>query len=388
MEGFDKILCCSQNWLQQRFLPEAMCLVSMPDISNYSARQLRKLLLQDLSIDRDVVNKILDRKELKDLAESIVFANQYGHCRDLFQGIAIKTALYVVALILFLIFRDELWMVFRFLTGNFVNVSQLEKRVFVLRKSIKKYRSLLGACAIIISFILDGVALYIQASALLSWIVPYHWPIYRYLWFGIPLPINTSEVMSQYVGSRSGGNKNAWDSFVDVSDKKGNSGWTINAGPMLTLSALRYLATLMENFAARRLKQARENDPTGNIGRKKAERKKLQKENGEVKDPWAAGPEGNSAGRGHGYAANYRNNTEESVKWLLKKSSDKKQDGMNNSHTLSNEDDFDSNAYDNKELFETMTTSLVESRTKILEEKINVITSDSIQIEKSGWASE
>lgn len=311
----ESALCCSQQWLQKRFLPDSMCALPSKDFTSYSARQLRNYLLQDLQISRSIVDKILDRRELKDLAETMLFASQYGHCQNVLREVGYYVIFLFLLIFVLVTFRERVWLIFRFLFGNFINISQLEQRFFIVRKSIKKYRSLLGAFSILVACILDGTAFYIQISALLSWIIPQHWTVYRYLWFGIPLPINTSDILSQYVGSKS--NNNVWKSFTSNNSMKNSisgNGWTVNAGPMLTLSALRFVATKLDNFAAYRLILAK--------GPRRKKRESEDNDKLQVDDPYA-NRDHVSTGRGHRYSANYRNNTEDSVKWLLKSSSQK-----------------------------------------------------------------
>lgn len=247
----DEQFCCIQQWLNSSISCGSD---AVPDVSNFSARKLRNLLLQDLRIDRDIVYKILDRKELKDLAESVLMSSSYSQCQDYWWSLIMTTSTVVVLVVTLAYFNEEVLKLVRFFTGGWINTDLMHQRFRILRKCLKKNRSPIGVIAAVLAIILDVISFYIQLSAFLSWLVPYHWTIYRYLWFGISLPVNASDIMGQYMGARK--SQDAWKSAFQSSSPSSGS-WTINAGPMLTLTALRFISNKLDEYAVKMLVQVR-----------------------------------------------------------------------------------------------------------------------------------
>lgn len=302
-----------------------MCIKNQLDIRTWSARQLRNLLLQELAIDPIAVNRILDRKELKAMAERALFSKEFHDCKSYLRDAAMWTTMVCLVITTLIIFRRDAYLAFKYIASNFVNVYQWQYRFFVMRKSIKKGRSFGGFLAELIAFLCDFIAVYIQLSAILSWIVPAHWPVHNLLWFGVSLPVNANDILAQYSGNR---NSETWkSSMTDSGSTQHQRGWSINAGPMITMSILRYAAFKLDEVSARWLMQIRAAaNPVATfqedistyaetIDRKNYERSSKSESKQEK--------ERNSgdAGRGHGYAAQYRNNTSESIKWLLPRKS-------------------------------------------------------------------
>lgn len=247
----DEQFCCIQQWLNYSTSCESK---AMPDVSNLSARKLRNLLLQDLRIDRDIVYKILDRKELKDLAESVLMSSSYSLCQDYWWSLVMMVSTVFVLVVTMAYFNEEIIKLIRFFTGGWINTDQMYQRFRILRKCMKKNRAPVGVVAVFVAIILDIISFYIQLSAFLSWLVPYHWTIYRYLWFGLSLPVNASDIMGQYMGARK--SQDAWKRAFQSSSPSSGA-WTINAGPMLTLTAFRFIATKLDEYALKLLVQVR-----------------------------------------------------------------------------------------------------------------------------------
>jgi hypothetical protein len=226
-----------------------MCHQSLLEVQSLSARKLRTLLVQQLKVAKTIVDKIIDRRELKDLAEKTLYMQSQVKCATAYRSSSIHVTIFVGILTVIYFFRWEIFGFFYIIAGSFVNMDKMEKTMLLYRKNMKKYRSVIGGMAALVAIFFDLIIRYIQISALLSWIIPPHSIFYRYLWCGFSLPVDVAAVMSQYTKAR---NSSSHNPFVNTTSTN-NAGWAVNTGPMITSAILSFLSHRLEQFSLHRL---------------------------------------------------------------------------------------------------------------------------------------
>ena len=212
------------------------------NFDNMRSRELRKHLLK-LGHDRDELSKILDRKELKVLAEE--FYNQKKQYDDdaAFRARGVQFSIGCIVVASIFIFWGPISSVlssFQSWVDGFVY--QIKERFRLISMSIVN-RFPLAAVCLMLAVLLDVLQPLIQLSILASWIIPTASPLRRFL---IPMP-NFPITIDHFLGKKEGRSSKASSSIGDI------GGMGVNVAPMVLMYISSYLKHRLEDFGASRL---------------------------------------------------------------------------------------------------------------------------------------
>lgn len=218
-----------------------LCTCSI-NFDNMRSRELRKHLLK-LGHDREELSKILDRKELKVLAEE--FYNQKRQYDDdaAFRARGVQFSIGCIVVASIFIFWgpiSTLFSSFRSSVDGFVY--QIKERFRLISMSIVNRFPLAAVCLMLAVF-LDVLQPLIQLSILASWIIPTASPFRRFL---IPMP-NFPITIDHFLGKKEGRSSKPSSSIGDI------GGMGVNVAPMILMYVSSYLKHRLEDFGASRL---------------------------------------------------------------------------------------------------------------------------------------
>lgn len=200
------------------------------DISSMRAQDLRNLLLQKLHVDREVIEKIIDRNELKVLAESLIHVQSWDVCTE-HTTKYVAVVLFALAIILliaqnFVFLTNCLYYIISFLVPNRHVLDQKLKLIRFFQKKMHIY----GLIVAITSILTEALIVWIQTSALLSWIIPQSSIFRSFLFFGLSLPVG--------------------DSLLNGKFGSTESKFSVDVGSILTIMLLRWSMSSLDNQTA------------------------------------------------------------------------------------------------------------------------------------------
>lgn len=209
------------------------------------ASELRNLLIQDLHANHEVVSKILDRTELKDLARDMIGIYAVQECRSsLFRFGVITPTIITFSIILLLTFGKQYKKFkphLKWISSFFVDENKFWKKVKLARMCSKQFSTYFGLLTMFLSLALEMVIVWINVSVVMSWILPRHSELRQWLFFGVSLPVDTSMVKGMITGNKS-----------KPSEPKEGS-WSIDLGSFMTLMSFRWICSRLDDFAAHRM---------------------------------------------------------------------------------------------------------------------------------------
>lgn len=217
-------------------------------VQTMPARKMRNLLLQDLHVPRRIVDQLLDRRELRDLTISVLLESNQHTCIYHVQDILFQTIFYSLLISIMVYNQQAIRDLFFNILLSIFDVYRMQIKMKLVRKSFKNLRSMYGGLAGTISIILEVVLAWVQFSVLLSWIVPLHSDfailqlLRKAIFTGPALPLSPATFL------KAGGNR---------INAAGFESWSINAGPMVFIMVIRYLAGRLDDFSAASLIEAR-----------------------------------------------------------------------------------------------------------------------------------
>lgn len=192
------------------------------DLSTLSVRQL-KGMLQKEGAKPDIIAKILDKKELKLLAEAYI--NQHncmivGYCALLVIVVGLVIALAIHWRHVFLSVCDYFnsWLY----SYIYPSILLLPSMKYAFRK-----RLFVGLFCLLICCSLDIYQAYVQISILLTWVLPNYSILRKFLAPTLYFPLSPSLITSKIPTSAS-----------------------VNIGPMITLSICRFMKSLFETWGS------------------------------------------------------------------------------------------------------------------------------------------
>jgi hypothetical protein len=214
------------------------------DFDNMRSRELRKHLLK-WGHSRDELSKILDRKELRTLAEDFYSQKQKFDDEAAFKAKGIQVSIVCIVIACILVFWEPLLGVlshFRSSIDGFIY--QIKERLRLVKMSISN-RYPVAALSLIAATGLEIIQPCIHLSILAGWIIPAESVWRRFL---IPMP-NFSLTMNHLLGAANPGSTPTQSR--SRLDDLGNMG--INVAPMVLLWVSNYLKHKLEDFGASRL---------------------------------------------------------------------------------------------------------------------------------------
>lgn len=213
--------------------------------------QLRNLLVQDLHVPKDIIDKIIDRSELRELARQSLSLKYVEDCHDTFFTIILTTAVLAALIALMIIFQKTLKKYFKYASSLFIDGEKFRKKLKLAKYCSRQFATYFGFIAILLSIALELVVVWINTSVILSWITPRYWEVRKYMFFGLYLPVSTEMLQQAVRGGRGGSSRQGnGDSMI------GN--WSINIGSLITLAALKWICSKLDDFAAYQLKTFKE----------------------------------------------------------------------------------------------------------------------------------
>ena len=223
------------------------CLISLSftaaiDFEKMRSRELRKHLLK-LGHDREELNKILDRAELKQLAEEFYSSKQKYDDEAAYRAKGVKFSIACIILASIFIFWEPISGVFGGMKETIDGfVYQLKERIRLIRMSLVN-RFPLAAISLLLAIFLEILQPMIQISILASWVIPSSSSLRRFL---IPMP-NFQITVNHFLGQKEGKSTAPTTSFGDI----GNMG--VNIAPMVLMWISSYVKHKLEDFGASRL---------------------------------------------------------------------------------------------------------------------------------------
>jgi hypothetical protein len=195
------------------------------DFDNMRVRELKRYLISKLGASKVLVEKIVDKKELKKLANDLLNDKRRVSLELMFKKYMNQIVIILILLVSVFLFRSS---VYDSIQGY---VYVMRKKIRMLRISIQNFKTL-TSIALVIVLILDVYEPLLHLSAILRWILPQELQYFR-------IPALSLSPSSLFSGSRQDESLR-WISGFDF-------------GPMLTLWILRSIKGKLEIFSSRNL---------------------------------------------------------------------------------------------------------------------------------------
>lgn len=226
------------------FVVSVICRKKPVDFKSMRSRELRKHLLS-LGHDRDELSKIMDRQELKLLAEEFYRKKQKYDDDAAYKekGVKFSIACIIIASILFFWEKITAFLSsFRPLFDGYVY--QIQERLRLVSVSLTS-RLHIAAISFILAAALEFILPILQLSVLAGWVIPSGSPFRRFLISMPSMPITLNHFL---------GTKKRSSSSSDASARIGDIGDIgINVAPMILMWVLNYVKQKLEEIGASRL---------------------------------------------------------------------------------------------------------------------------------------
>ena len=220
-------------------------LVSLQQLTELRSRELRKLLQYQLNVSNSVLSKIIDRKELRELAWNLLKDRRnkalYEFIFQIFlYGIPITAILAAV-----FHYRKQLTQFF----GN--SLYTIYERLYTLRLA-KKNSLWLCYVIILLCILLDVVGSLLQMQTLLSWILPSEL-LRKYKIPTLSFPVGSTGPSSIASSFHESFNRLASPSSSSSSQSSSRSSYSLDVGPMITVYAIGFVTKKLSDYCNRRI---------------------------------------------------------------------------------------------------------------------------------------
>ena len=221
-------------------------LVSLQQLTELRSRELRKLLQHQLNVSNSVLSKIIDRKELRELAWNLLQDRRNKSFYDfIFQiflyGIPITAILTAV-----IHYRKQLTQFF----GN--SLYTIYERLYTLRLA-KKNSLWLCYIIIVLCILLDVVGSLLQMQTLLSWVLPSEL-LRKYKIPTLSFPVGSTGPSSIASSFHESFNRLAPSSSPSSSSQSSSrSSYSLDVGPMITVYVIGFVTKKLSDFCNRRI---------------------------------------------------------------------------------------------------------------------------------------
>lgn len=215
------------------------------DIDSMRARELRNLLVQKLGVDPDLISRIIDRNELKEMVTAIFHDRvqqkaQAEFTHNMLIATAVVGALTVIYLCRNMIARFVMSIYSMLGENSYKSAKKAKLMMFNARRG--KY---LGALALGVSLLLEIAIMQMQISTLLSWFVARDHPVRRYMLPMLSFPVSANTLIKAGTGGKRGLPSNPQGSLGAAV-----SNFSLDVGPMLTIAALNFIVGKLDEYAA------------------------------------------------------------------------------------------------------------------------------------------
>lgn len=205
--------------------------MSSPSFATMRVRDLRLYLIR-AGVAEKVVNQMLDKKELIAMAQSIVDTDLWwGNVHRMFCTVLIGLLVLVI-----IRYRHQIH-------NAIMSVADwVSDRLYPLRKRFRHLSeaylrgSTLALCLHLLCLVADVYSMYLSCSSVATWILPHSSPMRQYLAPALYIPLSFPS---------SGGNRFDTSSF------------SLNVGPMVTLSIVRFITYRIHRYAQNVLRRSR-----------------------------------------------------------------------------------------------------------------------------------
>jgi hypothetical protein len=220
-------------------------------IQHMRSSQLRNILLQDYKIRQDIIQKIIDRNELKQMLTSILSEKQDKLCHEDLKLIAIYFLCVICVCLVIYSFRKFFLKVFRYFMSFFLDKYKLKQKFKLLKLCSKQTGAVMGVYVMLISLIAEVILVWIQSSVFLGWIIPSTWEIRKFLYLG-PISLPVASTLTQFTKKQQQGFGGGIATFnpSQPSSSSSKGSWDIDIGSMITLAALKWFIQYCDNKAA------------------------------------------------------------------------------------------------------------------------------------------
>jgi hypothetical protein len=213
-------------------------------VESMRARDLRNLLMQKLGVDAALVNRILDREELKEMVRAIVYERIQTKSKEVYWAMAIKVSI-AMGILTFIYLSRKFIMGFAqsVYEGLGETTYKSTKKAKLLMYNIKK-RKYIAALALAVSLLLELAVLWIQVSILLSWVLSRDHFLRRFMLPTLSFPVSANTLL------KATGKKPLTTSTDNAGITGAVGNFSLDMGPMLTMMALNFIAGKLDNYAA------------------------------------------------------------------------------------------------------------------------------------------
>ena len=219
-------------------------LVSLQQLTELRSRELKKLLQHQLNVSNSVLSKIIDRKELRELAWNLLQNRRNKAFYEFIFQIFLYGIPTTAILAAVIHYRKQLTQFF----GN--SLYTIYERLYTLRLA-KKNSLWLCYVVIVLCILLDVVGSLLQMQTLLSWILPSEL-LRKYKIPTLSFPVGSTGPSSIASSFHESFNRLASSSSPSSSHSTSRS-YSLDVGPMITVYVIGFVTKKLSDYCNRRI---------------------------------------------------------------------------------------------------------------------------------------
>ena len=209
------------------------------DINTMRARDLQKVLKKLSSMTNTEIDKIIDKQELKTNVLKLLEDKRVIALNKIWKEKAWKYTIMALLVSLLFFSSKPLMSITQAFNEYMIGIVYFFKTQFNMVKTAYKQKKWLAVFYLSIALLLDFLLHWMQASSLLSWVVPYDAPVRAIMFpFTFSLPINTDMIIPNGRHTENNDNNNAEGG--DGSENSSGGGYGINLAPMIYMGVTRW----------------------------------------------------------------------------------------------------------------------------------------------------
>ena len=217
------------------------------------ARDLRNLLVQKLGVSQDLVNRVLDRNELKEMVTSIVYKKLQDRSHDVMMQNVYTTTIVVGVLTVLYMCRKYIYAAIQLLYSTLSELSYKSAHKLKLVMFNAQNRKFTPAFALTISLFLEVLSTLINFTILLGWVVPHGHVLRNYFIPTFSFPVSAGALLKAGTGGEKANRRAAsLSSNTEASGGIGEavSNFSLDIGPMITVAVLNFVINRLDEYAA------------------------------------------------------------------------------------------------------------------------------------------
>ena len=211
--------------------------VDIADLPSLKIKELKKVL-REYGVSRDEYKGLLDKTDLVALARSLIEDEALSSANALFRHRAYRITVIALICTVMYIAKDPLASLASGLMNHLLALQYNTTQKLGLIKISYKKMQYLGAISLVLTIILDVLQLWMQVSAMASWVLPSDFTTLRSLLFPFhpSLPVSTDMLMNGKLNKSFGG-------------------FGVNIGPMISMTVCGYLKNWLQEYGASRIQK-------------------------------------------------------------------------------------------------------------------------------------